>query len=185
MHLTRRERRLAAGLGVGIILWSLHVMVVKPTGARIRTLERILPEKQHELRELQARIDEYARLRDGSERFRAKMAAQDPEFQLLPFLEELLENHGLAKHVSNMVLNTVQLQPHYSETIVEIKLENASLKQLIDFVMAVESSDALAHVGSLHIHTAPENEASLHSTVQIHRPQLNPNALVADFGPIR
>lgn len=185
MHLTRRERRLAAALGVGVILWSLHIMVVKPTGARIRTLERIVPEKQHEWRELQARIDEYVRLREGSERLRAKMAAQDPEFQLLPFLEALLENHGLTRHVSNMVLNTVQLQPHYSETIVEVKLENASLKQLLDFVMAVEGSDALAYVGSLHIHTAPDNAASLHSTVQIHRPQLSPNALAANVGPTR
>ena len=180
MRLTQRERRLTTGLVVGVIVWALHVMVVKPTCARIRTLERIIPEKQHELRELQARMDEYVRLREGLESFRAKIAAQDPEFQLLPFLEKLIENHGLTKNVSNMVLNTVQLQSQYSETIVEIKLENASLKQLIGLVTAVENSGTLAHVASLHIHTGPENDGLLHSTVQIHCPELNPEPPTTD-----
>lgn len=180
MRLTKRERRLATGLIVGMIVWALYVMAVKPTGARIQTLERIIPEKQRELRELQARIDEYVTLRKGLEDFRAKITVQDPQFQLLPFLEKLIETQGLTPNVTTMVPNTVQLRPDYSETIVEIKLENASLKQLIDFVTAVEDSDAFAQVGSLHIQKSPDDETLLHSTIHIYNPQLNPNTVAAD-----
>ena len=88
--LTKRERLLALGLTAGISVLSLYAMVIRPTYHRIQTLERIIPEKQRELHALEAKSVEYIALCKGFEDFRAKAAAQDPNFQLLPYLETLL-----------------------------------------------------------------------------------------------
>jgi len=59
-----------------------------------------------------------------------------------------------------------------SETIVEVKLENLTLKQLVDFLRKVESSRALARTKSLYIKKNLTNTEMLDSVIEIHNPKL-------------
>jgi len=179
--LTKRERLLALGLTAGISVLSLYAMVIRPTYHRIRTLERIIPEKQRELHALEAKSVEYITICKGFEDFRAKAAAQDPNFQLLPYLETLLGKHGLDKNVVNMAPDSLQLQPGYAETVVKIELDGVSLKQLVGFLKEIETSKVCAQIGSLHIRKNPTSDALLDSTVEIHGPQPAQSPVVLDF----
>jgi type II secretory pathway component PulM len=169
--LTERERLLALGLAAAISVSSLYALVIRPTHHRIQTLERIIPEKQSELHALEAKSVEYLALCKGYEDFRAKTAAQDPNFQLLPYLEELLKRHGLDKNLVKMAPDNLQLQPDYSETIVKIDLDGVPLKQLVGFLKEIETSDVYARVGSLHISKNRTDGALLDSTIEIHGSQ--------------
>ena len=62
-----------------------------------------------------------------------------------------------------------------SETIVEVKLENLTLKQLVDFLRKVESSEVLAKTKSLYIKKNLTNTDLLDSVVEIHNPRLAQN----------
>lgn len=169
--LTKRERFLALGLTVGVSALSVYAMVIRPAYHRIQTLERIIPEKQSELHALEAKSVEYIALCKGFENFRAKAAAQDPNFQLLPYLETLLDKHGLAKNVVNMAPDNLQLQPDYAETVVKIELDGVLLKQLVGFLKEIETAKVCAQVGSLHIRKNPTSDSLLDSTIEIHGPQ--------------
>ena len=105
------------------------------------------------------------------------MASQEPDFQLLPFLETLIEQHKLAGHVVTMGPDTLLPQTDYSEVVVTIELHEVSLKQLIDFLSAVETSTSVVRVGTLHIRKDPKNEALLDSTVGICSPKIGRPAL--------
>jgi hypothetical protein len=59
-----------------------------------------------------------------------------------------------------------------SETIVEIKLENLTLKQLVDLLRKVESSRVLARTKSLYIKKNLTNTEMLDSVIEIHNPKL-------------
>jgi type II secretory pathway component PulM len=169
--LTKRERFLALGLAAAISASALYAVVIRPTYHRIQTLDRIIPEKQSELHALEAKSVEYTALCKGFEDFRAKAAAQDPNFQLLPYLETLLDKYGLAKNVVTMGPNALQLQPDYSETVVKIELDGVAIKPLVGFLKEIETSKACAQIGSLHIRKNPTDNALVDSTIEIYGPQ--------------
>lgn len=164
---------LSVGLAAVIAVWALYAVAIKPARSRIRTLQRVIPEKQAQLQELQARSEEYMALQERFQMLRAKMASQERDFQLLPFLETMIERHELAGNVVTMQRDILRPQPDYSEVVVTIELQDVSLRQLVDFLTAVEASEAVIQVGSLHIRKDATNETLLDSTVGIYSPQPN------------
>jgi type II secretory pathway component PulM len=178
-QITPRERLLSIGLTVAVGAWALYALAVKPASDRIRTLQRIIPEKQAELRDLQAKSAQYTALQNQSVQLRTKMGSQQSDFQVLPFLESVIERHELAKHVVTMERDTVQPQPDFSEVVVTIELHDVSLKQLIDFLSDIETPEAIVRIRSLHIRKDPSNEALLDSTAAISSPKLNHQGLTS------
>lgn len=164
---------LSVGLAAAIAVWALYALAVKPARSRIRTLQRVIPEKQAQLQEMEARSAEYAALQERFRTLRAKMAAQEQDFQLLPYLETMIERHKLAGNVVTMQRDILRPQPDYSEVVVTIELQDVSLGLLVDFLTAVEASEAVIQVGSLHIRTDATNEMLLDSTVGIYSPRLD------------
>ena len=178
-QITQRERLLSVGLVVVLAAWAWYALAVRPARDRVRTLQRIIPEKQTHLRDLQAMSVRYTALRNNFTQLRETLASQEADFQLLPFLESQIERHQLARHVVTMQPDIVQPQPDYSEVVVTIELHDVSLKQLVSFLSDVETSEAIVRVGSLHLRQDPQNNARLDSTVGIHSPRLSRGALAA------
>jgi len=172
IQISSRERLLALGLTVVLAGWATWALAVQPTRRRIQTLERIIPEKQAQLQELGAASIEYTALQDQFQALRARMAAQDPNFHLSAFLETMIQRHKLAGHLTTMQEDVRQPQPDYSETVVTIDLQDITLRQLVEFLTAVETSDAVIQVGSLHIRKDVANDALLDSTVGVVSPRL-------------
>jgi type II secretory pathway component PulM len=178
--LTKRERWLSIGLAAITGVGFLYAAVVRPACHRIQTLERIIPEKQSELHALEAKSLEYLALSREFEDFRAKAAAQDPSFQLLPYLESLLEKHSLTKNVVTMAPDAVQLRPDGFETVVKIELDGVPLKQLLGLLKEIEASDVCTQIASLHLCRNRTDETLLDATIDIHSPQGGQGSVAAD-----
>ncbi|MHC4460886.1 MAG: hypothetical protein ACYS6W_01130 [Planctomycetota bacterium] len=172
IRLTRREKLLAIALAIFVGGLVLFTFAVKPTIERTETLHRVISEKQDELQKLRAGSSEYIFLCDSLDNLRAKVASQKKGFELLPFLESIIQEHDLATKVATMKQQELQLGPSHSETIVEVRLENLTLKQLVDFLRKVESSKVLARTKSLYIKKNLTNTEMLDSVVEIHNPKL-------------
>jgi len=169
MRLTRREKSLAIASAIFLGVWILFMFLVRPALARIETLTRIVPEKQSELTRLRAKSTEYTCLRKGLQGLRAKAAAQDQTFELLPLLESLMRESGLAKNLVAMNRNILPLDQDYQEAIVEIKLESLTLRQLVDFLAKIEgSSQVFAKTKSLYIRRNPSNTDLLDPVIELH-----------------
>jgi type II secretory pathway component PulM len=171
---TPRERTLALGLTVALAGSALYGLAVKPARDRIQTLQRILPEKQAQLQDLEAKSARYLALKRGFDELRARVAAQEPDFQLLPFLESMIQRHKLADRLVAMAPDLLQSQPDYGEVVVTIELHGVSLKQLVDFLSDVGASPGVVRIGTLHIRKDRNNEALLDSTIGISSPTLGP-----------
>jgi general secretion pathway protein M len=172
MRLTPREKLLALALAVFVAVWALFAFAVNPAVGRIEMLSRLIPEKQNELRKLTAMSKEYILLRESLDRLRAKVASQQNGFELLPFLETLVRESGLEKKVAAMKQQVVPLDSSYYETIVEVKLQNLTLSQLVDFLCKAESSPVLVKTKTLHIRRNVTNPDLLDSVVEIHSAKL-------------
>ncbi len=166
IRLSRREKLLGVAVAVLVSAWLLFAFAVKPAIERTETLTRVISEKQDELQKLRARSNEYIFLRDSLGNLYTKVASQEKEFELLPFLESLIQECGLT--AVKMEQHVSQLDPKYYETIVEIRLEALTLRQLVDFFRKVESSEVLARIKSLYIKKNLTNKDLLDSVVEIH-----------------
>jgi len=182
IQLTRRERRLGIGVAAALAAWGIYALAIQPMRDRVQQLYRLIPEKQNELREVQAKSAEYLAFAYEFEEVQERMAQQDPDFQLLPFLESLTEQHGLKAYLVRMQQqDAAAAQPGYAETIVEIGLEGVPLRHLIGFLRAVEDSTVAAQVCSLHIHRQTQANARLDATIQICSPRTVQATVAADW----
>jgi type II secretory pathway component PulM len=178
IQVTPRERLLSIGLIVVLAGWAFYALAVRPACERIRTLQRIIPEKQAQLRQLQIQSAQYAALRNEFARRQTEITSPGPDFQLLPFLEALVERHKLNQHVV-----TMEPEPARGAETVAIELRDISLRQLVDFLIAVQTSESTVRVGSLHIRANPNDEALLDATAGISSPRLSHPALATDTAP--
>jgi len=171
IRLTRREKHFAAALAVFILGWSLFGLVIEPAKDRIATLKRVLPEKQAELDKLAAAAKEYMFLSDSRRDLYSKVASQPEAFELLPFLESLVQRCGLKENVAKMQQRVVPLGTDFSQTVVEIELNSLSLVRLVDFLQKVESSDILSRTRSLYIKKSRAKKDMLDAVIEIHNPK--------------
>lgn len=167
IRLTGREKHFAAALSVIILGWSLFGLVIEPAKDRIATLKRVIPQKQVELSKLSAAAEEYVFLSDSRRDLRSKVASQPETFELLPFLESLVQRCGLEKNVAKMQQRMVPLGTDFSQTVVEIELQALSLARIVDFLQKVESSDILSRTGSLYIKKSRAKKDTLDAVIEI------------------
>ncbi|HCO94356.1 MAG TPA: hypothetical protein DIU00_10455 [Phycisphaerales bacterium] len=167
MRLTQREYLLAAGLVALVAAWAFYTVGVGPALERIETLNRVIPEKQNELEKLRTKTGEYIALHDSIEEMRTKIASQEETFELLPYAESLVQECGLTKNLVTMKQQPSQLETNYHETVVEIELENLTLRQIFDFLQKIKSSKVLARTKTLHIKRNPTNANLLDSVIEI------------------
>jgi len=152
MQLTRRELWLAAGLGAFAVAWATFAFCVSPALERIKTLNRVIPEKQGQLELLGAKVAEFAALRDGIEGLRREIASQEETFELLPFVDSLIEKCGLSqKRVSMAPPETSQLGSDYVETVVTVEIERVTDLELYNFLLKLQSAKVLANTKRLYI----------------------------------
>lgn len=173
IRLTKREKHGGIALTILILVWSLFAVVIKPAKDRIATLERVIPQKQAELTKLSAAVEEYAFLSGNGRDLRVKMASQSETFELLPYLDSLVQASGLEKNIAKMQQRVVPLGTDYSQTVVEIELTSLSLGRLVEFLGKIESSDVLARMASLYIKKSRTKKDLLDATIEIHNPRLS------------
>lgn len=175
IRLAQREKLLAGGLLVFIASWSLFTVAVKPALARLETLGRVIPENRQELEKVREISKKYILLKSRLDNLHTNIASQNETIELLPFLESLIEECGLARSLDTMKRDVLQIDSNYSETIVEVRLESLSLGELVDFLHKIESSQVRARTKSIYIKRNMENKNLLDSVVEIHSAELSQN----------
>jgi type II secretory pathway component PulM len=166
---------LTAGLAIFIASWSLFTVAVKPALARIETLDRVIPENQQELEKVRAISEKYILLSSRLDNLHTNIASQKETIELLPFLESLIDECGLARNLETMKRDVLQIDSNYSETIVEVRLESLSLGELVDFLHKVKSSQVRARIKSIYIKRNMANKNLIDSVVEIHNANLSQN----------
>jgi len=175
IRLAQREKLLAGGLLVFMASWSLFTVAVKPALARLETLGRVIPENRQELEKVREISKQYILLKSRLDNLHTNIASQNETIELLPFLESLIEECGLARNLDTMKRDVLQIDSNYSETIVEVRLESLSLGELVDFLHKIESSQVRARTKSIYIKRNMENKNLLDSVVEIHVAELSQN----------
>ena len=168
MRLTRREKHLSFAAAAFIAVWIVYAFLVSPTLARIKTLQRVIPENTAALRSLKTASDEYLVLRERFNTVQQRIAEQPEDFNLLAFLEKLTEQHNLTDRVLSMKQQSRQLDELYKESIVIIELQDITFEQLvIDLLAKLDSAPAPLRIKTLDIEKNPSSSGLINASIQI------------------
>lgn len=175
MRLTRREYWLAAAVVVLTVAWAFFAFGITPTLERIETLKRVIPEKRNELDRLRVKADEFMSLQEDLKDLRTKIASQEKNFELLPFLESLVKQCGLTQNMKTIKQGAVQSETDVQEIVVEIEMENVTLRQLCEFIEKIQSPNILANIKRFTIKKNPTNPDLLDSRIEVRNLKPNPS----------
>ncbi len=149
MQITRREKRLLLLSATLAGIWLFYGYILKPAQDRLRTLERIIPEKQAALIQLVSLGKQYQHLRQQSTQDRQQLVEQPVDFVLLTFLEKTAQQCSLTS--AAMEEQPIPPDSDVMETTVSMDLQEISFTQLVHFLSALRRCPAAIGIKSLHI----------------------------------
>ncbi len=167
MRISSREKQLSIGLAVFVGTVTFYMVLVKPSVARLETLERVVPEKLVALQELQSQCRQYVTLQERIGKLQEQIASGPGDFMLLSFLDGLAEELELKDNVV-MKGETRKLDATYTEATVTLELQHVTLKELMEFLSRLRSENSLVTISNLNISRGDTGGTDLlNSTVHV------------------
>jgi general secretion pathway protein M len=154
---TRSQREkvvlLAGGVIVaGLLLYSL-IQLPFSYMERMETLDRLILQKEDDLKQLTALKTQYQKLHERIGRIETRIAQDRQGFSLLSYLEEVATASKIRSNIAYMRPQTMPQSGGYREMAVEVKVENAPLGQIVRLLTALEQSPHVLKVRRLHLKT--------------------------------
>ncbi len=119
----------------------LYSFVWDPLRANREILARRIATKQKELVEIQKQRDVYLDLLRHLEANQAVISQGDANFSLFAYLDAAVAQAVGREHITSMNPSNKNIGSDYQEQLVEIKLTQVPLPQLIDLLYRIEKGD--------------------------------------------
>ncbi len=121
-------------------------------------LERSLQRKQNDVLEMALLQKQYRELKQRQGQIAEKIEQRNPQFSLFGFLEQQSDAARVKNRVAYMKPSTAELDDGFRESTVEMKLEEVTLAQLVNFLVKVESVDNVVVVKRIAIQKNKKEE---------------------------
>ncbi len=151
MRLAFREKVVLALGGVFGAILLAYTLVITPYREKMRVLDRRIAQKTVELKEISALSQEYLEIKRRVEEMKARAGKRGKSFPLFSHLESLAAKTRIRGNIASMKPQSTPLGEHYKESSVAVKLENITTKQLVDYLVRIEDSQALLRIKRLQV----------------------------------
>jgi hypothetical protein len=160
--LTRRKQVLAVATAA-VAAAAVFAFTIKPAIERTRTLIRVLPEKQRALQQLRVKSRQYLALDARLDGLDQQAGKSEP----LTMLDTITAQSGTAANVAYMKKQSLPLDSKYNQTVAELRFENITLNQLVDFLFKARSSTPPLRIKNLYIEKSRTDSNLLNCVLQI------------------
>ena len=169
-----REKTLAIGLAALAAGLGVYGLLIKPGLARVHTLQRVIPEKQQELRDLAAKTRRITIL--ASQLAAARQGVDSrPAVEFLPTVESVIGKQRLGAHLTAIKELTPASGAGQGQAAVEVVLQDLSFRQAIDLFQAIQAAISSVRIDSLHLSRDAQEPGLLDATFTLRRPQVVPD----------
>ena len=151
MKLARREKYFVSTAALFIAIFFLLQFLIAPFFENRRRVQRGVRAKEDGLKEIVGLSSEYHRYQRGSQDMKQILARRKKGFTLFSFLEEAAGDAEVKAHIKYMKPSTSAATGPYKESLVEMKLEAVTLKQLIGYLSKIESPDNVVSIKRITI----------------------------------
>jgi len=162
MKLESRDKRvlILGGLAAAVIL--LYAIVIAPFSSELTRKRSLIPKKEKDLVEMRILKDQYLDMQQRLQQVQAVAARRGP---LLTEIENISKRANLSSKIVSLKPQTGIQTEAFKESIVEIRLDNVTLYDIINYVFLLEK-DAL-RIRKLYFKPRFDNPKLLNSTILV------------------
>jgi hypothetical protein len=140
-RLAPRERLLVGALIVVVVGIGIYSVVWEPLQVSREQLERRIEKTSRDLKDIQSTRDEYYRLARSVEANQASISKEDPDFNLFSYLQNTVTQAVSRDRITSMNPTTQDVNEEFQKELVEIKLTQINLEQLVAIVYSIEKGE--------------------------------------------
>lgn len=164
--LTDAQKRRAAGGTAAVMVFLILLLTVFSLWEARQKLDRSIAAKERVLKEMTALGGEYAALKQQAEDIRQALIRRPRDFTLFSYLEKKAAEAQMKPNVKYINPSRPVAAGAFEETTAEMKLDAMTMKQITDFLFAVESPRDLVSVRKIAITKMKERPEYLTITLQ-------------------
>ena len=151
MKLAKREKYFIGIGGTALVIFFLMQLLVFPLMDSRKRLQRGVEAKEAGLKEMLRMQAEYRDYQNGSQGIEKYLANRRKGFTLFSFLEQAAGVAEVKDHIKYMKPSTSKGSGPYKESMVEIKLETITMKQLVGYLHRIESPKNVTSIKRISI----------------------------------
>ncbi len=165
--LDSREKRVLAGGTLFVLCFFVVQLMVIPFWNSRAKLEISIERKNTELVKIKQLQEEYQRLKVQEGGIREKIMERSPGFTLFTFLDKQVTKAQVKKQIKYMKPSTLEGDDDLNESVVEMKLLRTTLKDLVSFILLVESEENVVSIRRISIQESGGGQGYLDVIMQI------------------
>jgi type II secretory pathway component PulM len=162
LKLEARDKKALIILGIASAVILLYVYVVSPLTADLANKRGQIPKKERDLVEMRRLKEEYLEMQQRLQQAQAAAAKRGP---LLTEIENISKRANLSSKVVSLKPQTGVQTEAFKESIVEIKLENITLYDIVNYVYLLELGSL--RIKKLYFKPRYDNPKVINSTILV------------------
>ena len=165
--LDTRQRKLVAGAAIFIFIALILEIVVFPFAQAKKNLDKAINISQKKLAEINELSAEFASLEAKTAAIKRAVSLHGADFTLFSYLEKKATQAKVRGRIKYMNSSKGVLSSSFEESLVDMKLDKITIKQLTDFLYYAESPEDLVRIKKITINKMKESPEYLSAQLQI------------------
>jgi len=167
IKITPRDRKVLLIGGVFLLLFLIFQFAIFPLLDNRERLRQGITAREKALVEMKELQAQYRQLNSKANTLLDQLGGRQNDFSLFSFLEQMAAKSDVKKNISYMKPSETADEGPFKEVLVEMKLQEVSLKQLVDFLALVESPENVVAVRRISIQENKKESATLDVILQV------------------
>ncbi len=167
MNLATRERRLISTAVCALAIFLLLKLVIFPFFEARRRLERGIKVKEDALKQMVILSGAFKAREKAYQSLIQSLSKREKGFTLFSFLDRAAGQAKVKDHVKYMKPSNSEGAGPYRESMVEMKLENITLPQLVDYLHRIESGKNMIRIKRISIKENRKKSGYLDAVLQV------------------
>lgn len=151
MKFERREKIFVGLAACAVAVFLVFQFIVFPFLDKRKVLIRAVNTKKQALQEMGALRSTYLAYKKGDEGLSDRLRSRPERFTLFSFLEAAARKGGIKDHIKYMQPSGSEGTGPFSESMVEMKLDQVTLNQLVSYLYLIESPEDVVRVKRISI----------------------------------
>lgn len=165
--LDAREKRVLLGGCVFILCFAVLQLVILPFWNSRANIETSIERKRGELIKIKQLQKEYQQLKEQEGGIQARIKQRPTGFTLFTFLDKQAAKAQVKKQIKYMKPSIQEGDDNLNESMVEIKLQRTTLKDIVAFILLVESEENVVSIRRISIQENGKEQGYLDVILQI------------------
>jgi len=165
--LDSKQRKLVAGAAIFVFIALILEIAIFPFVEAKKKLEKTISTNQKKLVEINELSSEFATLEAKTEAIKRAVAMHGADFTLFSYLEKKATQANVRGRIKYMNSSRGTQSSSFEESLVDMKLDTITIKQLNDFLYHTESPEDLVRIKKITVNKMKENPEYLSAQLQI------------------